>query len=139
MSDASNANRTVPQQVRVAPLLRPDGKALVLHCVEGLALIMLCQSRLTTRKLAVAVLKETKQMLPLLCVDEVSLFENIFDLNLRMFIFYSGRAFLSTSDLIFRLTNAQRLTFWTALARTFSKNTYHTSQQQKRYTNFLLM
>lgn len=79
LGDAANSNKSTPPQVRVAPLLRPDGKALVLHCLEGLALVMLCQSRLSTRKLAVAVLKEAKQMLPLLCHDEVG-----------FLIFYTG-------------------------------------------------
>lgn len=58
------------QSVQVSPLLRSESCALVLHCVEGLALVMLCQGRSTPRKLAVAILKEVKQLLPLLCTEE---------------------------------------------------------------------
>ncbi|KHJ49277.1 hypothetical protein D918_00402 [Trichuris suis] len=57
-------------QINVPPVLRSDGSAMVLHCIEGFALTMLCQSRSITRKLAVTILKEVKAMFPLLCPNE---------------------------------------------------------------------
>jgi len=59
------------QQVRVAPILRPEGCASVLHSVEGLALVMLCQCRPSSRRLAVTLLREVRQLMPLLCAGEV--------------------------------------------------------------------
>uniref|UniRef100_A0A915J2V8 Cell morphogenesis protein N-terminal domain-containing protein n=1 Tax=Romanomermis culicivorax TaxID=13658 RepID=A0A915J2V8_ROMCU len=66
--------KTVVQQydnhVRVPPVLRSEGCALVLHSVEGLALVMLCQCRPITRRLALNLMKEIRQMLPILCSNE---------------------------------------------------------------------
>ena len=59
-----------PQRVQVSPLLKADGTSLVLHCVEGLALVMLCQGRASPRKLALSLMKEVKSLLPLLCGDD---------------------------------------------------------------------
>ena len=39
------------------------GSVLALHEVEGLALVMLCNNRVVTRKLAVHLLKEVKAIL----------------------------------------------------------------------------
>uniref|UniRef100_A0A5S6QGF4 Protein furry-like protein-like n=1 Tax=Trichuris muris TaxID=70415 RepID=A0A5S6QGF4_TRIMR len=61
---------STPTQIAVPPVLRTDGSAMVLHCIEGFALTMLCQSRSIPRKLAITILKEVKGMFPLLCPSE---------------------------------------------------------------------
>jgi hypothetical protein len=63
VSDAGPANR-----VQVSPLLG-NGIALALHCIEGVALVMLCQCRQPPRKMAVNLLKEIKALLPIICPD----------------------------------------------------------------------
>jgi hypothetical protein len=52
-----------------------SGSLLALHEVEGLALVMLCNHRVVTRKLAAHLLKEVKQIfscVPALSSDNVS-------------------------------------------------------------------
>uniref|UniRef100_A0A914W2H8 Protein furry n=1 Tax=Plectus sambesii TaxID=2011161 RepID=A0A914W2H8_9BILA len=63
VADAGPANR-----VQVSPLLG-NGIALALHCIEGMALVMLCQCRQLPRKIAVNILKEIKALLPIICND----------------------------------------------------------------------
>jgi len=52
---------TSPQIGAYLPLQSPTAYAL--HCVEGLALVLLCQLKSSTRKLAISILRECKHLL----------------------------------------------------------------------------
>ncbi|EPB73337.1 hypothetical protein ANCCEY_07583 [Ancylostoma ceylanicum] len=55
--------------VHAAPPLYVLNYASVLHAVEGLALVMLCQIRPQPRKIAISLLKEVKQIISILSLD----------------------------------------------------------------------
>uniref|UniRef100_A0A0N5A9H4 Protein furry n=1 Tax=Syphacia muris TaxID=451379 RepID=A0A0N5A9H4_9BILA len=56
-------------KTQVSPLLN-NSTALALHSVEGFALAMMCQYRTQTRKLAITILKEVRQLLPLVTLNQ---------------------------------------------------------------------
>ncbi|OQR78358.1 protein furry-like [Tropilaelaps mercedesae] len=58
--------RNANPQPRDVSEMRPDAIANVLHLVEGLCLAMLCQNRLTQRRVAVHLLKEAKCLIRIL-------------------------------------------------------------------------
>jgi hypothetical protein len=68
-SQPDNASATPANRAQICAASLTINSALALHCVEGIALVMLCQCRATPRKLAINLLKELKSMLLLMPIN----------------------------------------------------------------------
>uniref|UniRef100_A0A915EW74 Cell morphogenesis protein N-terminal domain-containing protein n=1 Tax=Ditylenchus dipsaci TaxID=166011 RepID=A0A915EW74_9BILA len=47
-----------------------NATAYAMHCIEGFAIVLLCQLRQQLKKIAISMLKEVKQLLLLLCISQ---------------------------------------------------------------------